>query len=92
MGTVEFLYFLPLSGSRAPGSSKAQNMSVLRCFKTPNSRGRGAEGGGRGGGGGRRRDKGKTKGNGRRVRNPHRDEEYMYTQTRQRGPTGSVDL
>lgn len=90
MGTVEFLYFLPLSGSQAPGSSKAQNMSVLRCFKTPNSRGRGVEGGGRGGG--RRRDKGKTKGNGRRVRNPHRDEVYMYKQTRQRGPTGSVDL
>lgn len=58
VGTVEFLYFLPLSGSWAPGSSKAQNMSVLRCFKTPNSRGRGVEGGGGGGGGGEEEEEG----------------------------------
>lgn len=82
MGTVEFLYFLPLSGSRAPGCSKAQNMSVLRCFKTAEEEEEEEEEG----------IKGKTRGNGRRARNPHRDEVYMYKQTSQRGPTGSVDL
>lgn len=58
-------------------------MSVLRCFKTPNSRGKRAEGGGRGR---RRRDKGKTKGNGRRARNPHRDEVLHVQADQAEGP------
>lgn len=88
MGAVEVLYFLPLSGSWAPGCSKAQNMSVLRCFKTPNSRGRGVEGGGRGR---RRRDKGKKREmGGQEILIGTKC--YMYKQTRQRCPIGSVGL
>lgn len=58
-------------------------MSVLRCLKTPNGRGKGVEGGGRGR---RRRDKGKTKGNGRRARNPRRDRVLHVQADQAEGP------
>lgn len=71
VGTVEVLYFLPLSGSQGPWVLQSSEHVCTQMFsKQQMARGRGVKIGGRGR---RRRDKGKTKGNGRGVRSPHGD-------------------
>lgn len=77
VGAVEVsLFFLPLSGSQAPGCSESSEHVCAQMFENTKRQEEKGAGGGGGGGrrrGRRRRDKGETKGNGRRARNPRRD-------------------
>lgn len=87
VGTCSGSLFSPsvwISG--APGCSKAQNTSALRCFKTANGRGRGVEIGGRGR---RRRDEGKREEG--EESSWGRSITHMSRPGRG-GPTGSADL